>query len=153
MAEINFLSTETILRLEGVLLQNLRRQLPQLRELLQRINDHSYEDRMYRFYYQSFKVYSLQSDTKQIAEALAALAPEGQPFSKFFQEIIRAGTGHQFKMEDNQHWLERTAPIVQAFLHGRYFLEMAVKYGEELQEAPQMLPSGWAALLCLYGIR
>ncbi len=153
MAEIKFLSSEECSRLERALLENLRRQLPQLRELLQRVNDWNYEDGMYRFYYQSFKVYHLQSDTTQMAAAFAALAPEGQPVSEFFQVIIRDGTGRQFKMEDNQHWLEHTAPIVQAFLHARYFLEMAVKYGEQLQEPPQPLPYGWAALLCLYGIR
>jgi hypothetical protein len=56
-------------------------------------------------------------------------------------------------MEDNQHWAERTAPIVQAFLHARYFLEMAVKYAEAFREPPKNMPSGWAALLCLYRMR
>jgi hypothetical protein len=56
-------------------------------------------------------------------------------------------------MEDNQHWVERAGPIVQAFLHPRYFLEMAVKYAAQLDEPPEAMPSGWAALLCLYGLR
>jgi hypothetical protein len=30
---------------------------------------------------------------------------------------------------------------------------MAVKYGKEYDESPQMMNSGWAALLELYGIR
>ena len=41
---------------------------------------------------------------------------------------------------------------LQAFLHARYFVEMAVKYAE-MAELPGLLPSGWAALLCLYGLR
>lgn len=41
----------------------------------------------------------------------------------------------------------------EAFFHARFFLKMAVKYGEELDEAPSTLPSGWAALLYLYNLR
>lgn len=41
----------------------------------------------------------------------------------------------------------------QAFFHARYFLDMAVKYGTELDAPPQMLPSGWAGLLYLYNLR
>jgi hypothetical protein len=32
-------------------------------------------------------------------------------------------------------------------------LEMALKYGRELTEAPRMLPSGWATVLYLYRLR
>jgi hypothetical protein len=61
--------------------------------------------------------------------------------------------GREFSQDDNAHWVERTAPIVEAFLHARYFLEMAAKYAVELEEPPQLMPSGWAALLSLYGLR
>jgi hypothetical protein len=46
-----------------------------------------------------------------------------------------------------------TRPIVEAFFHARFFLEMAVRYGNELDKAPHMLPSGWAALFYLYELR
>jgi hypothetical protein len=49
--------------------------------------------------------------------------------------------------------IEATRPIVEAFFHARYFLEMAVRYGKELATAPCLLPSGWASLLYLYGLR
>jgi hypothetical protein len=55
--------------------------------------------------------------------------------------------------QDNRHWPEATRPIVEAFFHARYFLEMAVRYGRQLSVAPQLLPSGWAALLYLYRLR
>ena len=45
-----------------------------------------------------------------------------------------------------------TRPIVEAFFHARYFVEMAVRYAR-LDEPPSLLPSGYAALLCLYGLR
>ena len=44
--------------------------------------------------------------------------------------------------------------MLEAFWHADYMLRMAVRYGrEELDQAPSLLPSGWAALLHLYGIR
>ena len=44
-------------------------------------------------------------------------------------------------------------PILEAFFHARYMLEMAVKYGKELDRPPNCLPSGWAAFLYLYDLR
>ena len=43
--------------------------------------------------------------------------------------------------------------MIEAFFHARFFLEMAVKYGKELEFPPQMLPSGWAAFLYLFNLR
>jgi hypothetical protein len=43
--------------------------------------------------------------------------------------------------------------MLEAFWHARFFVEMAVKYGRELEEPPSTLPSGWAALLYLYDLR
>jgi len=50
-------------------------------------------------------------------------------------------------------WDASTRPLLEAFFHARYFLEMAVKYGAELDEPPTTLPSGWAGLLYLYNLR
>ena len=63
-----------------------------------------------------------------------------------------SGTHLQFEPDHKARWLEVTRPIVEAFFHARYFLEMAVRYGE-LEDPPNPLPSGYAALLCLYGLR
>jgi len=35
----------------------------------------------------------------------------------------------------------------------RHFLELAVRYGRRLDAPPRVLPSGWAAILELYGLR
>ena len=83
---------------------------------------------------------------------LAELAPPGLPLDPWFLEIVRAGTGREFASEDNARWAEATRPIVEAFLHARFFVEMAVRYGR-LEEPASLLPSGYAALLCLYGLR
>jgi hypothetical protein len=140
-------------RLERILLDNMRKREAELREVLKAVNSEwCYEDRMYRFYYQSFEVFDVQNATRNIADILAAIAPEGRPFCFFFAEILKRGTDREFSPEDNEHWLERVGPVVHAFLHSRFFLEMAVKYAP-LAGPPQPMPSGWAALLCLYGLR
>ena len=137
------------------LLAKIKARLPELEQLLAEMSSHwSYEDPLYRFYYQSFKVYDLQEQTKRIVEALEALAPEGTELSPMFREIVDAGAGgKRFEMEHNREWTRHTRPFVEAFFHARFFLEMAVKYAKELDSAPTTLPSGWAALLCLYGMR
>ncbi len=141
------------LRIERVMLANMREHIGELRELLDQVNEHwAYEDGVYRFYHFSFKVFYLQQKTVEIVTALAALAPEGRQFGALFEEIVSTGMGRRFTDETNTHWTEETSPIVQAFLHARYFLEMAIKYAE-LPEPPQPMPSGYAALLCLYDLR
>jgi hypothetical protein len=68
-------------------------------------------------------------------------------------QIVKEGTGKTFENEHNRRWPQETRPIVEAFFHARYFLEMAVRYGKDLEHPPRMLPSGWAALLYLYNLR
>lgn len=134
------------------LFANLKAALPRLRELLDETERTWREDAVYRFYHQSFKVYSLQSVTRSIVTALSALAPDRAP-NATFSEIIVRGTGRKFAPEHNERWRGETGPILEAFFHARYFLEMAVRYGETLERAPVILPSGWAALLYLFELR
>jgi hypothetical protein len=143
------------LQKDNELLANIQARWSELAELLKEINSHSvYEDLVYRFYHQSFKVYWLQDQTNRIVEVLKSVAPSGTTFSTMFEEIYQDGaSGKQFEMKHNQQWTAHTRVILEAFFHAKYFLEMAVKYGKELQSAPTMLPSGWAALLCLYNLR
>ncbi|MBI4219337.1 MAG: hypothetical protein HY682_04265, partial [Chloroflexi bacterium] len=54
-----------------MLFAKLRDSLPKLQKLLEECSDHwGYEDPIYRFYHQSFKVYWLQQTTTRIVEAL-----------------------------------------------------------------------------------
>jgi hypothetical protein len=135
------------------LFKNLQAQLPALEALLAQCSNHwGYEDPIYRFYHHSFKVYGLQDQTLKIVKGLQALAPQ-LPLNEHFMHIVEEGTGKLFKPEDNRNWETVTRPILEAFFHARYFLEMAVKYGKELKAPPQTLPSGWAAILYLYNLR
>jgi hypothetical protein len=43
--------------------------------------------------------------------------------------------------------------MLEAFFHAHYFLDMILKYGRVLASPPRVLPSGWAAVLTLYGLR
>ena len=135
------------------LFSRLKAELPALQNLLDECNSHwGYEDPVYRFYHQSFKVFALQSSTLAIVEKLQTLAL-GRELNKWFMEIVREGTGKTFAMEDNDRWLAVIRPMVEAFFHARFFLEMAVKYGRELEHPPRRLPSGWAAFLYFYDLR
>jgi len=137
---------------ESELLSNLRVCRTDVGELLAKANDHwGYEDPVYRFYHQSFKVHSLQNQTKAIVELLRKLSPE-RGLNSWFVEIVAAGTGKEFRLEDNKQWTAVTRPILEAFFHARFFLEMASRY-RSLEKPPTILPSGYAALLYLYGLR
>jgi len=140
---------------EATLLANLKSAMPRLTAMLEKCSSHwGYEDPVYRFYHHSFKVYWLQSSTSEIADLLRSLAPDKPVLDPFFEEILRAGAGEkEFHPDHNRDWMVHTRPIVEAFFHARYFLEMSVKYGDELSSPPAVLPSGWAAILCLYNLR
>jgi len=138
---------------ERLLLRNLREREGDLKANLEASSDHwGYEDPVYRFYHHSFKVYWLQERTWSLVALLQELSPNGRPLDPWFLEIVREGTGRDFVPEDNARWAEVTRPIVEAFFHARFFVEMAVRYAS-LEAPPPLLPSGYAALLCLYGLR
>jgi hypothetical protein len=135
------------------LLASIKQNHSELDALLEHARSHwGYEDYVYRFYHQSFKVFGVQSLTLKIVAALRALLPEATMHHSFLA-IIEEGTGRTFSMEMNATWEPTTRPLLEAFFHARFMLEMAVKYGRELSESPESLPSGWAAVLCLYGLR
>jgi len=134
------------------LLENIRLRGPELQTLFDDFSDHwRFEDPVYRFYHQSFKLYSLQRQTETVVTALRRLAAD-RPLNAWFMEIVNAGTGKVFGPEDNATWTRVTRPMLEAFFHARFFLEMAVRYAH-LERPPNPLPSGYAALLHLYGLR
>ena len=157
------------------LLSRIKERLSALAELLERVDAHwTREDGIYRFYHQSFKVCHLQTATLEVVRALEGLWPD-RPLNAWFRQIVAEGTvGAQppperdddapvllaggallgsFDRSWNADWLAKTRPIVEAFCHARFMLEMAVKYGRELDDVDSSLPSGWAALLYLYDAR
>lgn len=153
MAEKTWLTPEQRHRQEELLLANIILKWNDLEKLWRQVNDKwVYEDATYRFYHQSFKVYYLQSHTSAIVELLQSLMPQS-PLNDWFMQIVRGGTGKEFVIEDNFRWPEVTRPILEAFFHARYFLEMICKYGRQLKEPPALIPCGWGAVLYLFNIR
>ena len=135
------------------LLINIKQKMSELEKMLAHVESHwGMEDGIYRFYHQSFKVYHLQQLTQGIYDALQQLLP-GHPMNSWFSQIVAQGTGCEFDMSHNKDWLRHTRPIVEAFFHAHCFLKMAVKYGRELNSAPDRLPSGWASVLYLFNLR
>lgn len=135
------------------LLEVVKAHLPQLEALLSQMID-IYEDGIYRFYHQSFKVYGLQDYTLRSVELFRSIGHEVEKsLCKWFEEIVAGGAGTEFKLEHNENWLLHTRPIVEAFLHSKYFVQMMVNHGREANSVSDILPSGWAAILTLYGQR
>lgn len=138
---------------ELMLIANIAASRSDLQELLDEVSSHwGYEDGIYRFYHQSFKVFHLQAATEQIVAKLQSLLPDRE-LNDWFQSIVREGTGKRFDASTNEHWLKETRPIVEAFFHARYFLEMICRYADVIKEPTQTLPSGWASVLYLYDLR
>lgn len=142
------------LEAEKELLSNLKTHLPALRKALSGLQG-AYDEMLYRFYYGSFKVYLAQGYTADAVEALKLIKPGGVEWSPYFEEIIKQGAaGTAWEQEHNQNWSFHTRPFVEAFLHAKYFLEMAVQAGtEDYEEFPQILPYSLASLLCLFSLR
>ena len=135
------------------LLCTIKERLPLLRHILKDISGHwGYEDLIYRFYHTSFKVYWIQGESKRIIKQFERIGGNLK-INNLFNEIKTAGTGKKFDLKHNEAWSENTRPMLEAFFHAKFFLEMIVKYGEDLPNSPDVLPSGWAAVLSLYGLR
>ena len=153
MSEQNSEPGPSRLQKDQALLEAVKTNLPQLESLLAEFLD-EYEDRIYRFYHHSFKVYSLQHYTLKAREVFKTIADTTNGrLCGLFEEIVASGTGVKFEIDHNKDWLLHTRPIVEAFLHAKYFLEMMVKLARETDKAPTVLPSGWAAILELYNRR
>jgi hypothetical protein len=149
---------EQIIEYQHILLVAIKANLAKLDQMLAKMNDTwRYEDGMYRFYHQSFKVYALQSytvaATHLFEEIGKAAGIERFNLNPHYRRIIQEGTGIIFEQDHNRIWSQITRPIIEAFLHARYFVEMQLKYGRNLDQPPQPILSGWAATLCLYNIR
>lgn len=135
------------------LLQRIHSRLEELEETYRSCtSEWVAEDLIYRFWHHSFKVYHLQSATERMVRELRIVGGDCE-IHPWFESIVDAGCGKTFDMSHNADWLEHTKPIVDAYFHARYMLEMVVAYGRRLEQSPALLPSGWAAVLSLYQIR
>lgn len=139
------------------LLKRLKDSRPEMESLLEEVDGHWVsEDRVYRFYHQSFKVFFLNDATRDIVTLLRSVLPH-QELNEWFQEIVAEGLSRDWDRERghqiNESWVSYSRPVLEAFFHARWFLGMCIRYSKELEFPPQSLPSGWAGVLYLYNLR
>jgi len=109
------------------LLRGIKEALPELEALMAEANtEHRADNALYRFYHWSFKVFWAQEMTDQIVEKLRSLSPKGPSLHPWFEAIVAEGTGKEWKLADNDRWLEVTRPIIEAFLHVREVLRVTI---------------------------
>jgi YVTN family beta-propeller protein len=125
-------------RLERLLLGRLKKHKAELEEMLQLLSGHwTYEDHFYRYYHASWKVFGTQTTPGRAVTLLRKLLPERE-LNLTFEDILAEGTGQEF--ESNQDWDRVTRPILEAFCHAKFMIEMAVRYAG-LPQPPQPMPS------------
>jgi hypothetical protein len=135
------------------LLANIKANLPEVEKLLASFHVEE-EDGVYRFYHQSFKAFHLQPFVRRARDLFTRIAPDSAPLNEWFATICEGALDHEFVSgRTNANWMGETRPLLESFWHCKYFLEQMLRYGRELEAAPHMLPSGWAAILCLYDLR
>ena len=162
--EINFKNIDKLIKQRykkhKILSKNIQSHLKELEDCLNKIvkSEGVYEGRIYRFYHYSFKVYWLKESVKEIVNLLKKINPnKNNKFCDLFEEILRdCEKVGDWELKHNDEWSKNTRPIVEAFLHSKYFLEMAVICGREQKQ--EGFPEGgiyqrWASLLELYNIR
>jgi hypothetical protein len=77
---------------ERDLLQRLHERRSDIVALFDKVSSHwGFEDPVYRFYHQSYKVFHRQRDTATVVELLGSLAP-GRPLNAWFRQIVLEGT-------------------------------------------------------------
>jgi len=130
---------------QRVLIKNLQKRRWALMLLLGQINSHwEIEDTTYRLYHGSYKVMYAMEITARVLKELEGLYRYGwRRRNETFKKIMEEGLDPH---GDPRRWIE-------AMFHARYFLEMALKYSKEVKKPLHMLPSGYASLLYLYGLR
>lgn len=137
----------------GQLLNNIKERKNDIESLLSNLS-RAEPDFVYRFYHQSFKVFYTIELIKLAYDLFKQLSPNSALLNSWFSDIVEQAIEKKFDdAKTNQYWLAETRPILEAFWHSKYFLEQMIASANELESAPEMLPSGWAAVLYLYDLR
>jgi hypothetical protein len=130
----------------------IKSRLPELEETACELQE-AEEDGVYRFYHGSNKVFFLQDPVKAAFTLIKEIGGEDDPPNFKYARIVEAGTAHQFSETTNANWDAETEPILDAFWHTKYFVNLMVKYGKELEAVESPLQPGMAAVLYLFELR
>jgi hypothetical protein len=135
------------------LLANIKTQRAEIETLL---TDYKREepDLIYRFYHQSYKFFIMTDLVQRAVDLFKRLAPEPTELNEWYGSMATEAVNKKFDWEKtNSIWLAETLPVLQGYWHSKYFLEQMRVAADELDAAPEILPSGWAAVLYLYNLR
>ena len=111
----------------------IKARLPELEEVAGTLEE-AEEDGVYRFYHGSNKVFFLQDPVKAAFTLIKEIGSEDDPPHFEYARIVEAGTAHDFQGDrTNANWEAETKPILEAFWHTKYFINMMVKYAKELE--------------------
>lgn len=92
--------------------------------------------------------------TRQALDFFTRIAPESTTLNDWYSSIAAEAVSKEFDWnKTNPIWLAETLPVLQGFWHSKYFLEQMLAAADELETAPEVLPSGWAAVRYLYNLR
>ena len=136
----------------NTLFLRIKARLPDLEETALELEE-AEEDGVYRFYHGSNKVFFLQDPVKAAFTLIKEIGGEDDPPNFEYAGIVEAGTAHQFSETTNANWEAETKPILEAFWHTKYFINMMVRYAKELETVESPLEPGMAAVLYLFGLR
>jgi len=139
--------------LAGQLLDNIKTHREKIANVLAWFRKEE-PDLVYRFYHQSFKVFIMTSLVNSADELFKSLSPDSRELDPWYVQITSTALSRKFEdSETNENWFEVTTPVLLAFWNSKYMLERMLVAADELAEPPTILPSGWAAVLYLYGLR
>jgi hypothetical protein len=134
------------------LLERLRARLLELEGLQRRLNGWE-EDGVYRFYHGSFKVFRIQQTLKEALALIREIGGASDPIDLDYLQIVQEGIARSFSEKTNENWLAETRPILEAYWHTQYFLNMMVQYAKTQDPLTPPIGSGWAAVLYLFQMR
>jgi hypothetical protein len=118
-------------RIDSLFLR-IKSRLPELEETARDLEE-AEEDGVYRLYHGSNKVFFLQSPVRAAFSLIKEIGGENDPPNFEYAQILEAGTAHQFSETTNANWESETTPVLEAFWHTKYFIQMMVKYAKELE--------------------
>src|SRR5215204_2025811 len=125
------------------LLANIKEQRPRIESLLSHYKREE-PDLVYRFYHQSYKFFIMVDLTRQAVEFFVSIAPESATLNDWYRSIADEALSKGFDPDKtNPIWLAETLPVLQGYWHSKYFLEQMLVAADELDRAPEILPSGW----------
>jgi hypothetical protein len=137
--------------LQHELLQNIKSHLDDLKQLRSSLNE-LWDFTSYRFRGQRNEQNMLRAQQQigKIAHLLRRISPRDRAFHTFFQQIIDDGINARLDCVSNRERFANERQVLKSFFQMTYFLEIAIKYGEMLDDLPEDPPFGWSALLSLY---